>query len=228
MKGLKWMTIVDSFTKFANIIPLETRTIVDMKRAVSEHIRIFGRPQTIICDQEPSFTSIDFQGFLNDLGITLHHASNSQSNGIVERFHSTIIELYRTLKPKFPRCKFEMLNLLTDIYNNTIHTATKRNPREIIFNYSNSPNVQGLQDAADNLQSAVKVQLAKNRQKYIDKNKDKRQPHDVRPNDKIWVKNTQRLTKDKDPYKSVEVKSNNELTFEDTNNVKIHKNRTKK
>lgn len=229
MKGLKWLTIVDSFSKFANIIPLQTRTIVDMKQAISEHIRVFGRPQTFVSDQEPAFTSIDFQGFLNDLGISIHYASNSQSNGIVERFHSTIIELYRTLKAKFPnKSMIETMNLLTDIYNNTIHSVTKRKPREIIFPFLNCPNVQELQEATENLQSAVKVQLHKNRQKYIEKHENKQQPSDVNPNESKYVKISQRQTKDKDPYKIVNVQSNDLLTFQDSNNVKIHKKRIKK
>lgn len=33
MEGQKWLTIVDSFSKFANTIPLQTRTIVDLKHA---------------------------------------------------------------------------------------------------------------------------------------------------------------------------------------------------
>ena len=94
------LTVVDAFSKFANVIGLETRTIVDLKRAITEHIRVFGRPEILVCDQEPAFTSIDFIGFLQDLNIEIHHASSSNSNGIVERFHSTLIELYRTLSTK--------------------------------------------------------------------------------------------------------------------------------
>lgn len=229
MKGLKWLTIVDSFSKFANVIPLESRTIIDMKHAISEHIRIFGRPQTIVSDQEPSLTSIDFTGFLNDLGISLHHASNSQSNGIVERFHSTLIELYRTLKTKYPNKPIrEIMNVLTDIYNNTIHSVTKKKPRDLVFNSSNCTDVEEMQNAAANLQSAVKIQLQKTKQKFEEKYENKQIPPDLSPNDIKYVKITQRQTKDRDPFKTVKVKTNDTLTFEDTNNVKIHKNRIKK
>ena len=115
-----------------------------------------------------------------------------------------------------------MMNLLTDIYNNTIHSATKRKPRDIIFNSSNSPNVQELQEAAENLQSAVKLQLHKNKQRHEDKHENKRQPPNLKPNEIKYVKNTQRQTKDKDPYKTVKILADNLLTFTDTNNIKIH------
>lgn len=144
MKGSKWLTIVDSFLKFANIIPLESRTIADMKKAITEHIRLFGRPQTVVCDQEPAFKSIDFVGFLNDLGIDAHYASNSNSNGVVERFHSTLIELFRTSRHKNNNISLnDHMNILTDVYKNTFHSVTKRKPREIIFNSRNIVGARG-------------------------------------------------------------------------------------
>ncbi|XP_055630413.1 uncharacterized protein LOC129771106 isoform X1 [Toxorhynchites rutilus septentrionalis] len=125
MSGRKMLTIVDAFSKFANVIALETRTIVDLKRAITEHIRIFGKPKSITCDQEPSLTSLAFIGFMQDLDIEIHFASSSNSNGIVERFHSTLIELYRTLNSKYKDMEFfDKINILVDIYNNTIHSAT--------------------------------------------------------------------------------------------------------
>lgn len=228
MKGLKWLTIVDSFSKFANVIPLESRTIVDMKKAISEHIKTFGRPETIVSDQEPSFTSLDFIGFLSDLDISIHHASNSQANGIVERFHSTLIELYRTLRTKYPNKPItDTMNIITDIYNNTIHSVTKKKPRDLVFNCSTSTNLEEIQKAAENLQSAAKIQLQKTKQKYEDKFTNKQEPPEVIPNETKYVKVTQRQTKDQDPFKTVKVKENSTMTFKDTNNVKIHKNRLK-
>lgn len=126
------LTIVDAFSKFANVIALETRTIIDLKRAITEHIRVFGRPEIIVCDQEPGFTSTDFIGFLQNLNIEIHHTSSSNSNGMVERFHSTLIELYRTLNQKFKDTEFnDKINILVDIYNNTIHSSTGHKPRHV-------------------------------------------------------------------------------------------------
>lgn len=228
MKGLKWMTIVDSFSKFANTIPLESRTIVDMKRGISEHIRQFGRPKVIVCDQEPSFKSIDFIGFLNDLGIEIHHASGSNSNGIVERFHSTLIELYRTLKHKNPHAStIDQINIITDIYNNTFHSVTKRKPREIVFNHKSTVDVEDIVANANKLHSAIKIELNKRKETYEKKHEDKQQPPKLNPNDNKYIKVSQRLNKDQDPFKITTVETDNDLTFIDKNNIKIHKNRIK-
>ena len=229
LKGSKWLTIVDSFSKFANAIFLESRTIVDIKKAITEHIRQFGRPQTIVSDQEPAFRSIDFIGFLNDLGIETHFASSSNSNGIVERFHSTLIEIFRTNNAKFNDLPIsDQVNVAVDIYNNSFHSAIKNQPRNVVFNNSGCTNVEEIAEKSKNLQSAVKVELNKRKSKYEKQNEDNEKPIEFKTGDTKYIKISQRLTKDKNPYKLTSVKQNNELTFKDVNDIKIHKNRVKK
>lgn len=228
MKGHKWLTIVDSFSKFANIIPLQTRTIIDMKKAITEHIRQFGRPNTIVCDQEPSFKSIDFIGFLNDLGINIHHASSSESNGIVERFHSTLIELYRTLHAKYKDLTLdEVMNILTDTYNNTFHSVINQKPREVVFNKTNTTNSEEIARNFYKIQSAIKIELNKRKEAYENKFGNNETPKTLNLNDEKYIKIAQRQTKDKNLYKISTVKSNEEFTFTDSNDIKIHKNRIK-
>ena len=228
MKGEKMLTIVDAFSKFANVIALETRTIVDLKRAITEHIRTFGRPEIIVCDQEPGFTSIDFIGFLQSLNIEIHHASSSNSNGIVERFHSTLIELYRTLQATYKDLEFfNKINILVDIYNNTIHSVTGYKPRQIVFNFQNKTNTEEILQKYNQIQSAVKVMMEKRKKQVEEENKTKSTPKDLEIGKNVYVKINQRITKDKEPYKISKVKENRELTFKDAYDVKIHKNRLK-
>ena len=229
LKGQKWLTIVDSFSKFANAIMLETRTIVDIKNAITDHIRQFGRPKTIVSDQEPSFRSIDFIGFLNDLGIETHFASSSNSNGIVERFHSTLIEIFRTNKAKFNDLAIrDQINIAVDIYNNSFHSAIKNQPRNLVFNNSGSTNMEEISEISKNLQSAAKIELDKRKAKYEQQNENNQTPNQLQPGETKYIKISRRITKDKNPYKLTTIKNNNELTFKDVNDIKIHKNRIKK
>lgn len=229
LKGQKWLTIVDSFSKFANAIPLASRTIVDVKTAITDHIRQFGRPQTIVSDQEPSFRSIDFIGFLNDLGIEIHFASGSNSNGIVERFHSTLIEIFRTNKAKFKDVTLnDQVNIAVDIYNSSFHSAIKNLPRNLVFNDPGSTNMEEISEKFKDLQSAAKIELNRRKDKYEQLNQDNEKPQILNPGDTKYIKISQRLTKDKDPYKLTTVQLDNELTFKDVNDIKIHKNRIKK
>lgn len=223
------LTVVDAFSKFANVISLETRTIIDLKRAITEHIRVFGRPEIIVCDQEPGFTSIDFIGFLQDLNIELHHASCSNSNGIVERFHSTLIELFRTMNHKHTDLDFnDRINILVDLYNNTIHSATGFKPRQVIFNYQNRTDADDIFQNYKKTQSAILVMMEKRKKQVEQENKSKSLQKQLDQGEDIFVKVTQRITKDKEPFKISRVQENNELTFRDSFGVNVHKNIIKK
>lgn len=156
MKGSKWLTVVDSFFQICKYNSIRNPDYSRFKISynITEHIRQFGRPQTIICDQEPAFISIDFVGFLNDLGIEIHHASNSNPKGIVERFHSTLIELYRTMKSQHNNLPLnDQLNILTDSYNNTFHIATKRNHAISCLIYQIQPIQRKLQKTSTNFKA---------------------------------------------------------------------------
>ena len=59
-------------------------------------------------------------------------------------------------------------------------------------------------------------------------NKGRNMPEDLENDQKVFVKVTQRVTKDKEPFKIATVQENNELTFKDTHGFKIHKARIKK
>lgn len=65
----------------------------------------------------------------------LHHDSNS----IVERFHSTIIEHLRILKEIYPN-EDSLMDYAIIGYNNSIHSATKYTPFELTFGHTHSRN----------------------------------------------------------------------------------------
>lgn len=229
IKGKKMLTVVDAFSKFANVIALETRTIIDLKRAITEHIRVFGRPDVIVCDQEPGFTSIDFIGFLQDLNIEIHHASCSNSNGIVERFHSTLIELFRTLNHRHKDLELhDRMNILVDIYNNTVHSATGYKPRQVIFNHQNQTNADDIFQNYKKTQSAILVMMEKRKRQVEEENKGKSLPEQLVNGKDVYIKVTQRITKDKEPFKTSRVQENNDLTYKDSFGIKIHKKRIKR
>lgn len=122
----------------------------------------------------------------------------------------------------------DQMNVLTDIYNNTIHSVTKQKPRDLVFNIRNTTTTEEIVENFNKLQSAVKVELLKRKQQYEAKHANKEQPKILQTDGQNFIKNTQRLTKDKDPYKLSTVQRDNELTYYDTHNIKIHKNRIKR
>lgn len=109
-----------------------------------------------------------------------------------------------------------------DIYNNTIHSATNFKPKDIDFNSNNITNTEEIMEKCNKIKSAIKV-LMENRKNSVDIAKKNRQmPKELDTNKTFYVKVTQRITKDKEPFTISEVK------VLDKYGIKIHKNRIKK
>ena len=61
-----------------------------------------------------------------------------------------------------------------------------------------------------------KSKTSKTKKKLMENgNKNRELPHSLSPGEKVFVRVTQRNTKDKEPFKASEVKQDNELPFRD-------------
>jgi hypothetical protein len=139
-----------------------------------------------------------------------------------------LIELYRTCHAKYNNLTFnETINILVDIYNNTVHSATNAKPRDVVFNRRRTTNTEEIFENYSKLHSAIKVLMEKKKAKVQTNNETKKLPQELGLDQKVYIKNSQRLTKDREPYKIVKVQENQDLTFADHNGIKIHKNRIK-
>lgn len=96
-----FLTCIDKFSKFAVVQPVSSRTIEDLKPALLQLINFFPKAKSIYCDNEPALNSQTISAMLsNYFGVRISNAPplHSVSNGQVERFHSTLLELARCLK----------------------------------------------------------------------------------------------------------------------------------
>ena len=87
-------TIIDRFTRWTEAIPMTDSTAPTCARALfREWIAIFGIPGEITSDGGPQFTSELWDQLHHILGTKVYHttAYHPQANGIVERFHRTMI-----------------------------------------------------------------------------------------------------------------------------------------
>lgn len=165
-----YLSLICAFSKHFHLIPIATRNTLDIQNALTTYFAIFRTPETIVCDHEASFTSIQSKGFLSNLGVQLEFASSLESNGQIEKTHSTIIELFNTNKHKYPELHSpEMLNIICSIYNETIHSATWFSRNEIVFNQRNVVNPTEIAEASQKIFDNAIVHLNKaknNMEKY--------------------------------------------------------------
>lgn len=131
----KYLTIVDAFSKYAQAYHLRDGTALSVVQAFLIFCTHHGVPITTVTDQGPEFTNQIFSEFTR-LHKIQHHkilAHSPNDNGIVERFHSTILEHLRILK--LERRNEPVVNLMPYAvlaYNSSIHSFTKCRPLDLI------------------------------------------------------------------------------------------------
>jgi len=136
-----FLTCIDKFSKFAMVQPILSRTIEDLKPALLQLLNVFPKAKVIYCDNEPSLNSHTILTMLeNHFGVSVSNAPplHSVSNGQVERFHSTLVELARCLKiDKGISDTVELILLATTKYNKFIHSVIGKRPADVVVTQSN-------------------------------------------------------------------------------------------
>jgi len=145
----KYLTIIDQFSKFAQIYYLKncnaTTMIVDK---LISYFNNYTVPDEITYDAGTEFNNNLIKELLKMYKITPHVicVSNPKSNGIMEKFHCTIIEHLRVINQRNEfknESKENKIKSAIIAYNESINQITKYTPKEILFsktknNYSSS------------------------------------------------------------------------------------------
>ena len=130
------LVIGDTFTKWveAYAIPDQTAsTIADV--VVKEFIARFGTPLEIHTDQGKNFESALFQDICRLLEITKTRTTpyHPASNGMIERFNRTLVDMISSFVDKKQQDWDKNLSLLTSAYRSTIHEATGFSPNFLML-----------------------------------------------------------------------------------------------
>lgn len=131
----KFLTIIDSFSKYAQAYHLRDGTAMSVIQALLIYCTHHGVPLTVVTDRGTEFTNQLFSEFTRIHKIQHHKilAHTPNENGMVERLHSTLLEHLRIFKLK-DRSE-SVINLMPYAvlaYNSTIHSFTKCRPLEVI------------------------------------------------------------------------------------------------
>lgn len=177
------MTCIDKFSKFAIVQSLKSRTIVDVKPQLLQLLNMFPGTKTIYCDNEKSLNSHTIKATLKnhfDIDIANAPPLHSTSNGQVERFHNTLMEISRCLKLDKNLDDIEEIVLLATIqYNKSIHTVTGLKPINVFHSTQDDDRI------ISRLRTAQEKEL-------VTHNKN-RQDREFSVGEKVLVKNNRRL-----------------------------------
>lgn len=215
----KFLTIIDSFSKYAQAYPLLSMQRTEIANKLLTYFGHHGIPKQIIADNGGEFKNDLLQELLKLHKIDIHFISSQhpESNGMVERFHSTVIEHIRILNN---RENFKNESIETKVkyaiiaYNNSKHTVTKLTPFEIInghldnndqFNINIEQHLisqynQQHRDKTKLLYQEISDRIQENKTKTIGKRNETREELPKIP-EKIFVKDRQKCRKTKNKYK---------------------------
>lgn len=128
------LTIVDHFSKYGQAYLISDKNANTIINGIIRFTSHHGLCRTIIVDSGKEFDNILLKEFCKLHKIQLHITSvgNSKSNGVVERFHSTLTESIRCrLLDHSNTFENQLVNAVLG-YNNSLHSSTKFTPFEVI------------------------------------------------------------------------------------------------
>lgn len=239
--GNKFFTLVDSFSKFAQAYPISSTQAVEISDKLVDYFSHHGLPTLLITDNGAEFKNTIIKELLAFHRIEVHFNSSQhpESNGIVERFHSTLIEHIRLFNN---RKEFENESIYTKVryailaYNNTIHSVTKLRPIQIITGHLETKDpieadidrqlttnyINNHKEKTKLLYQILNDTIEEKKKKVITKTNTNREPLPEIPT-KILVKNKQKQSKLKNKYKPEIIESINK-ELKTANITKTHHN----
>lgn len=122
-----FLSLVDSFSKHAQMIFMETKNLTDVRSALASYFGTYSTPRKIVTDHETTFMSLQLKSFLDALNVDTK----------------------------------ALVSLAISLCNDSIHSATKFSPKEIIFNNSNLIDPNHIEENAQLLYKKVKKEHRK-------------------------------------------------------------------
>lgn len=224
------MTFVDAFSKYAQAYEVENKTATEIAEKYLRFTSHHGIPQKLIVDKSGKFDNKSLREICNSHDTEFHLISSDhpQSNGIIDKFHCTLIEHIKTLKltPQFKNDSIPMLVLYSLVaYNNSISDVTKSTPHEIISGHLETDNFLNVKDSLNTqtyvqkhkeycrkLYDLIHHRLDQNKEKYIAEVNENRKPAPTKQPNEVLRNNTQDNTKVKPSFipKKTQQKANTE------------------
>lgn len=141
IEGKIYLTIIDAFSKLGQAIEISNRSTPEVVKALIKYFSYYGTPNKISSDPGSEFNNSLLKELLAFYKIELHIGTpnNPNSMGIIERFHSTLIEIYRLAKyEQKPSDASSVMTYAIIAYNNSIHSVTNLTPFEVVFGHTDS------------------------------------------------------------------------------------------
>ena len=132
-RGYRYVLVtIDNFSKFGWTTPLKNKNAQTIKDSFENILTNSKRkPNLIETDRGKEFYNNIFQDFLNKNNIKLYSRNSSYGAVFAERFNRTIRDLLKKIVFENGDANWiDVLQTITNHYNNRIHSSTKLSPKD--------------------------------------------------------------------------------------------------
>jgi transposase InsO family protein len=132
--GKMFLVVVDSYSKYLDIIPMSHATTASTVQALRHLFSFFGLPEHIVTDNGTQFTSDEFKTFLskNDILHSTTAPGHPATNGMAERHVGHFKASMRKLGKTSDNLQVKLDRFL--LANRTTPNASGKSPAELLMN----------------------------------------------------------------------------------------------
>lgn len=217
-----FISSIDKFSKFLKMRSIKSKSIMDIQDVLIQLLFDWDVPSQIIMDNESTFVSNVIEQRIRNLGIEIYKTPihRSETNGQVERCHSTIREIVRCIKLENPELSVnELIQMAAHKYNNSIHSFIKNTPHNILL----GENDQNLTFEQRGRQRDFNNEKITNLFEKADEKINQDNQYQIFDPGTVAYEKMHELSKKKSRYRKILVKENHDTYIIDNSNRKIHK-----
>ena len=227
--------MIDQFSKYPEVDIVTSTSFKKLRPVLDRIFATHGIPENMTTDNGPPYFSHDLKEYAKHMGFNLTPVTpeDPQSNGFAENFVKSICKVIHTAVAEHKDPKEELSNFLLQ-YRATPHSTTERSPAELLFGRkikTKLPQLPSKKPDSPEVAQTRKVHDDKKlKQKHHFDTKHKAQPKNIKPGDKVLLK--QKKTTIDPPYNpnpfTVTKVKGNQLTMADGTRTRVRdKNKVK-
>ena len=133
-KGIRFLCVIDIFSKYAWVVPLKDKKGTSIVKAFQIILKQSNsrKPNKILIDKGSEFYNAYFKKWLQDNDIVMYTTHNEGKSVVAERFIRTLKgKIYKYMTSISKNVYIDKLDDIVDEYNNTYHTAIKMKPIDV-------------------------------------------------------------------------------------------------
>lgn len=132
-KGYKYvLVVIDCYSKFVWTRPLKSKTGPETSKAVEDIFKQGRVPKNLQTDRGKEFYNVHWSKIMNAYRVNHYSTYSVKKAAIAERVIRTLKTLlYRAFSLRGKHLWMDILNEVTNTYNNRIHSTTKMKPSDV-------------------------------------------------------------------------------------------------